>query len=84
FSQAIHSTKAVDAADGTVGTTGRFLVSGGDVAIAADSSSQIVHAQFTNSFGQTVVSKNGRLINSEVNLAWAHIIMAAIIERLIM
>ena len=28
--------------------------------------------------------KNGRLINSEVNLAWAQIIMAAIIERLIM
>ena len=44
FSQAIQSTKAVDAADGTVGTTGRFVVTGGNVAIAADSTSQNIHA----------------------------------------
>ena len=44
FSQAIQSTKAVDVADGTVGTTGRFVVSGGSIGIAADSTSQNIQA----------------------------------------
>jgi hypothetical protein len=45
FSQAIQSTQAIDAADGTVSTTGSFAVNGGNVAIASASVSQRMHAE---------------------------------------